>query len=156
MIGVVCMIMDPFGCWESVGKQLKLRNLLNYIMKWDGLLHDSGEGDPPCVLLCFEQTLVASQRQILAEFLKDFEITVGLFFLFLSKGIRLLVLRSAQKNHDRLGILISNINMSSWYLLTEKDFSPRQQNLVFPQVAFLLSFIIIICGFRLEGDNLGT
>ncbi|RVW17172.1 hypothetical protein CK203_075968 [Vitis vinifera] len=42
MIGVVCMIMDPFGCWESVGKQLKLRNLLNYIMKWDGLLHDSG------------------------------------------------------------------------------------------------------------------
>lgn len=42
MIGVVRMIMDPFGCWESVGKQLKLRNLLNYIMKWDGLLHDSG------------------------------------------------------------------------------------------------------------------
>lgn len=65
-------------------------------------------------------------------------------------------MRSAQKNHYRLGILISNINMSSWYLLTEKDFSPRQQNLVFPQVAFLLSFIIIICGFRLEGDNLGT
>ncbi|KAL6318695.1 hypothetical protein AAG906_001168 [Vitis piasezkii] len=89
---------------------------------------DSWEGDPPCVLLCFEQTLVASQRQILAEW-----------------GIRLLVLRSAQKNHDRLGILISNINMSSWYLLTEKDFSPRQQNLVFPQVSgigklFLVSF----------------